>query len=182
MKNIFLIPTNEPSRLTKINSTLFFGKNERAMLSEPSLNIKAQHIFITSDEKIKEGDWYYDNGDANFICKAFKHTTNQYHRKKIILSTDPTLIADGIQEIDDTFLEWFIENPSCEFVEINDICDNVYVAGFLATSTHIKYEPIIPKDETKPTIERKYTVDEVLDFIDHFDGNLRQAKEYFNKK
>jgi hypothetical protein len=27
------------------------------------------------------------------------------------------LIADGVQSIDDEFLEWFVKNPSCEFVE-----------------------------------------------------------------
>jgi hypothetical protein len=42
------------------------------------------YILAISDEEIKEGDWYYDSGDVNFICKAFAHTTQQYQRKKII--------------------------------------------------------------------------------------------------
>ena len=37
--------------------------------------------------------------------------------KKIILTTDPKLISDGVDAIDDTFLEWFIKNPTCAFVE-----------------------------------------------------------------
>jgi len=43
-----------------------------------------QYILAVSDEEIKEGDWYYDSGDVNFVCKAFKHTTQQYQRSKII--------------------------------------------------------------------------------------------------
>ena len=38
--------------------------------------------------------------------------------KKIILTTDPDLIKDGVQAIDDEFLEWFVKNPSCESVEV----------------------------------------------------------------
>jgi hypothetical protein len=38
--------------------------------------------------------------------------------KKITLTTDPDLIADGIQAIDDDFLQWFVKNPSCEWVEV----------------------------------------------------------------
>jgi hypothetical protein len=36
---------------------------------------------------------------------------------KIILTTDQDLIKDGVQAIDDEFLEWFVKNPSCEEVE-----------------------------------------------------------------
>jgi hypothetical protein len=39
--------------------------------------------------------------------------------KKIILTTDQDLIKDGVQAIDDEFLEWFVKNPSCEFVEVD---------------------------------------------------------------
>ena len=38
--------------------------------------------------------------------------------KKIILTTDQDLIKDGVQAIDDDFLEWFVKNPSCEVVDV----------------------------------------------------------------
>jgi hypothetical protein len=40
--------------------------------------------------------------------------------KKIILTTDTGLIKNGIQAIDDEFLEWFVKNPSCEWVEVKE--------------------------------------------------------------
>ena len=64
MQNLFLVPTEKPSRLTKINDELFFGKNEREMLSEPSLNIAAQHLYIISDEEIKEAYLDLIKGDV----------------------------------------------------------------------------------------------------------------------
>lgn len=55
--------------------------------------------------------------------------------KKIILTTDPDLIADGVQAIDDEFLEWFVNNPSCEFVETKiSIYKHYYKTGEIMTS------------------------------------------------
>ncbi len=73
------------------------------------------HIYITSDEEIKEGDWFY-NPKFNEIGINY----NPDSCKKIILTTDQDLINDGVQSIDDEFLKWFIKNPSCEFVEIGE--------------------------------------------------------------
>jgi hypothetical protein len=40
------------------------------------------------------------------------------HYQKIILTTDKDLTKDGVQSIDDEFLEWFVKNPSWEEVEV----------------------------------------------------------------
>jgi len=53
-KNIFLLPTDKPSRLHKIG-------NELGLTNNPNYNpfAKQQNIYITNNEEIKEGDWYY---------------------------------------------------------------------------------------------------------------------------
>lgn len=56
---------------------------------------------------------------------VIKHKGNFYLKtefgyKKIILTTDQDLIKDGVQAIDDEFLEWFVANPSCKFVEVQN--------------------------------------------------------------
>jgi hypothetical protein len=63
--------------------------------------------------------------------------------KKIILTTDPDLIKDGVQSIDDEFLEWFVKNPSCEEVEVADLWKEKN------SSTHDSYQIIIPQEEPK---------------------------------
>jgi hypothetical protein len=35
------------------------------------------------------------------------------------MTTDPQLIQDGVQPIDDEFLEFIVKNPSCEWVEVD---------------------------------------------------------------
>jgi hypothetical protein len=49
------------------------------------------------------------------------YATYKDNCKKIILTTDPQLIQDGVQAIDDTFLEWFVKNPTCENVQIKRV-------------------------------------------------------------
>jgi len=99
------------------------------------------NIYITSDEQAKEGDWCLDI----FTKSVFKYgkglakgqTTLLNATKKIILTTDQDLIKDGVQAIDDEFLEWFVKNPSCEEVKIEDY----------GTLYNFRYLILIPQEE-----------------------------------
>ena len=126
MKNIHLIPTDKPSRLFNC-----FGKLEIGdyAATRENLQVANQNIYITNDEEIKEGDWVITNNGllAKVITEFTWHFINS---KKINLTTDGDLIKDGVQAIDDEFLEWFVKNPSCE--EVNVVGDDCY------------YEIIIP--------------------------------------
>ena len=135
MKNLFLLPTDKPSRLykSKITQNIFIS-NIISQYGDATYN---QHIYITSDEEIKEDDYYL--GDDNHIyCLV---TTVNSNGKKIILTTDQDLIKDGVQAIDDEFLEWFVKNPSCEEVVVDKpISGGVPLLG---------YKIIIPQAEPK---------------------------------
>ena len=80
-----------------------------------NVRVVNQKIYITSDEAIKQGDWcIYNTGEIiQYLVKL-----NADNLKKIILTTDQDLIADGVQKIDDDFLNWFVKNPFCEMVEV----------------------------------------------------------------
>jgi hypothetical protein len=82
-----------------------------------------KELFITSDEEIKEGDYFIaysvTNDKKPFISCASEYKERKEDKGKIILTTDQDLIKDGIQAIDDEFLEWFVKNPSCESVEVD---------------------------------------------------------------
>jgi hypothetical protein len=74
--------------------------------------------------------------------------------KKIILTTDQDLIADGVQETSEEFLQWFVKNPSCEEVEVNDWIDtdgNIAFGGDkrYQICNHLREKIIIPKEEPK---------------------------------
>jgi hypothetical protein len=64
-----------------------------------------ENIYVTNDEEIKEGNWFFDSSKGvNYgIYKHVKGFINKTS-KKIILTTDQDLIKDGVQAIDDEFL------------------------------------------------------------------------------
>ena len=149
MKNIHLIPTDKPSRLWTNNLRRRLELDE--FPSQHPSNI-AKNIYITSDEEIKMDDWYLD--DTNSVRQAITECESYWtHRKKyqkIILTTDQDLIKDGVQAIDNEFLEWFIKNPSCEEVKVRKNPKvNFIVKGKGVQNFNQGYKIIIPKVEPK---------------------------------
>jgi hypothetical protein len=153
MKNIHILPTDKPSRLHIDHSGLFFSPKYQLSSNINSI-VQGRNIYITSDEEIKEGDWamsIYKGlikvSDSELKIKSYVH----YFFTKIILTTDSDLINDGIQAIDDEFLEWFVKNSSCEFVEVEKWTD--YKLENDKEIPFFSYKIIIPKEEPKQTDE-----------------------------
>ena len=154
MKNIHLLSTDKPSRLFKYQ------------LDEITLNISKHllqrnygfNIYITSDEEIKEGDYFIAYSvtidKKPYISCASEYKERKKEKGKIILTTDQDLIKDGVQAIDDEFLEWFVNNPSCEEVKIIKV-------PYFDESGH-SYLLIIPKEEPKFEESTDTTVDIML--------------------
>jgi hypothetical protein len=144
MKNIHILPTDKPSRLflNKVNNKLLLDSDTYCDLIRMLPSSNYQNIYITSDEEIKEGDWI-KWGEA--IYKANKKYIPPF--KKIILTTDQDLIKDGVQAIDDEFLEWFVKNPSCEDIEVKKEQINNKPGSSYSTITIYKYKIIIPQEE-----------------------------------
>jgi hypothetical protein len=193
MKNIHILSTNKPSRLYSYKNNLFLTTGSH--LHAPSMEY--QNIYITNSEEIKEGDWCLDiKRNIIFQSKRTEIGTSKkipiiictyegcYVKedcKKIILTTDQYLIKDGVQAIDDEFLEWFVKNPSCEYAEVKRIfLGNSFVHIGKTPSKKEKlrgcydngeqivgkwkelftYEIIIPKEEPK-----QETLEEVKDLV-----------------
>jgi hypothetical protein len=149
MKNIHILPTDKPSRI-------FFNDGELCLRYSMSFKEgdKPQNIYITSNEEIKDG---YVKHIEYRICKVLSIKTafiecetstgvkmlHPTHCKKIILTTDQELINDGVQAIDDEFLERYVKNPNFDTVDVHKIGD--------------KYLYIIPKEEPKDFLGRTET-------------------------
>jgi hypothetical protein len=181
MKNIHILPTDKASRLVlDVNKNLSLAFNKS--IEESAKHRK--HIYITSDEEIKEGDWLYVKTPniygGNVIAKSLGNsngcwadhiltqTTDEkgYHPShcvKIILTTDQDLIKNGVQAIDDDFLEWFVKNPSCEFVQT--------LWTIPAYKIEKEYRIEIPKEEPKQHLEY------INNNIEEFEGKLKEFKQ-----
>ena len=142
MKNLFILPSEKPSRLLKSeNNNFMIIKSDTPNWFEIILKNTYQNICIINDDEIKDNTWVLNIVNGNiyktYKDKPFNKDTKKEKWRKIILTTDQDLIKDGVQAIDDEFLEWFVKNTSCEEIEV-DWVD-------FSQSYFIK----IPKEESK---------------------------------
>ncbi len=175
MKNIHILPTDKPSILIKD-----IWKNTFSLVENFDTNhtdFKAQNIYITSNEEIKEGDWclFESNNtlkkavDSTFAIGVNNiriHADADKKVLKIILTTDGDLIKDGVQAINDDFLEWIVKNPSCEEAEV------IYWEGNSKIELP-EYEIIIPvshQDETERLLSTEANKKRLL-------GDIKQAEK-----
>ena len=190
MKNVHVLPTEKPSRvyLIKSNNRLGITSDNPEFTENFGSGTQNQNIYITSDEEIKNGDWVYCLREGlEPILKQKVNTigvNNDEMMKKIIITTDQDLIKDGVQAIDDKFLEWFVKNPSCEFVEIKlikDSEDHPEISGGYKEEWEY-YEIIIPKEELSTKLHKGEVVDESYPKDFRKEETLEEAAEKYSKK
>lgn len=170
MENIHILPTNKPSKLASKDSNGKLEVSDKNTFFVNGFGFTPQNIYITSDEEIKEGDWFLDDNEI-FKCNGIKigywHVgesnksdaiSSEFRKheivncKKIILTTDQDLIADE-------FLEWFVKNPSCESVEIKSEIEKLPFPELVKEfSEYYKNVPLVeePKQETLEEAAEKY--------------------------
>jgi len=206
MKNIHVLPTEKPSRLIQAKNDILILLIELAENNEFNLN---KHIYITSDEEINKNTktcWCIDAYNNELVLH--QGVLPDYHYKnykKIIMTTDRSINVlcgcgkdcdakeSGVQTIDDDFLEWFVNNPSCENVKVEK--------QFKPFSFEVySYKIIIPKEEPKQHVEfinnnidqldkaiesfKQETLEEVAEnYVNNFEYNIahprRVAKNAF---
>ena len=173
------------------------------------VDVNPQNIYITNSEEIKEGDWYIESLGLPDSYVLVHKLSNEWKDKesfcrrckKIILTTDPDLIKDGVQPIDDEFLEWFVKNSSCEKVETKisrykhyyktgEIMGSLSpVPDFLSRNMQCEkvqpiYEIIIPQEKTKPKCVagcKHFSDGEVYHHKDCFYYRLEEAAKQSDK-
>lgn len=143
---VVMLPTEKASFLYKRTDLNTLHTGDNVVYNHDPLRVN-QHIYITSDDKIRVGDWFLY--DSKFICKAelineagcyiLTHLPNglEYecnfgnHSKKIIATTDSSLI--GIDEIS----PFKFPQPSEEFI---DKFIEAYDSGTLISKVDVEYE------------------------------------------
>lgn len=171
MKNIHILPTEKPTRL-------FTADSEIRLAGYPKTTFKTgKNICITNDEEIKEG-WHFNNaiGVNNLVYLKIEdipslkaiYGNKPKHLEKIILTTDKDLIEDGVQPIPDEFLEWFVNNTSCEEVEVESLNIGDGKLGYIICKPQEE-----PKEETlEEAVFKLYPKTNThFDRLDEVDGN-----------
>lgn len=168
MRNIYSLSTDKLSRLhitltapidyDPHNKFLNVDRPKWILYDKPKgsgKRIFAIHLYITSNEIIKEGDWY-TNGKSIFLCTDLLSVDKKryYYLEKIILTTDIDLIEDGVQAVEDEFLQWFVKNPTCKSVMV--IPDVKGLRDIFQPSGKDLYKIIIPKPKSLTKEEQTF--------------------------
>jgi len=122
--------------------------------------IEDELYIISNTENVSENCWIITNG--RLVQVSYLLSNEVAKGNKVILTTNKLLIKDGVQAIGDEFLEWFVKNPNCEYVEVEKHweIDNWY-------------RIIIPKEEPK-----QGTLKDLCDKINFI--NHREIVAYYN--
>ena len=143
------------------------------------------YTYITSDEPFENHSFvlsslsiapYYIDG---VVMSASGLLQDRW--RKIILADDPELIKNGVQAIDNAFLEWFAKNPSCEWVEVKKV-EGRYVDYGGNVHNPISYKIIIPQEVSKPQTAVDWLIQEIealitIETFQKWKGLKEQAKE-----
>ena len=70
----YLIPTEDVSNLG-LNPKDIHGK-PRLYLSDYPVHHEKQHLYLTSDREIKEGNYFIDPKDLTRVCKSYGKDTS----------------------------------------------------------------------------------------------------------
>ena len=114
---LVMLPTNKETYLVQVNpnvlrlSISIYPEQLKGFIEQGS---KFQHLYILSDEEIKE-DEYYLGEDNNIYCLV---TTVNFNGKKIISTNNSELNDKGISEIPQSFIQEFIKDKGKGYDEI----------------------------------------------------------------
>ena len=163
-----------------------------------------QHLYFTSDDEIKEGDWYilFDKGSLSFtVKKADYNITNEFSLKpysddcrKIEVSTDPKLtqtykdispgnypimanVHDGLPQPSQALIEAYCKQGGFDEVDVEM---EIIKASNRGTHWGIKIDPNHNTVTTHRVVEKTYTREEVEELI-HKATLIDNDKFYFSK-
>ena len=134
------------------------------------------NTYITyNSEDINDND-YIITKDNRLVQVSYLMSKDLEDASKVVLTDNQDLIKDGVQAIDDEFLEWFVKNPSCEEIEVEkhhgintSIAEVSSISGnddynWQGRGDLRDYKIIIPKEEPKQETFEEARANSYIDF------------------
>jgi len=191
-----MLPTDKMSHISSLDDRLFFH-TAPLICKDHDLGI-SQHLYIVSDDSIREGDWITD---GKYIEKAIE--ADYLVSKKIIATTDPSLtkemycVSSGwynepLPRPSNDFIKKYCEIGGIDeiMVEYESHTDNMPAEEDmdLPWRAYIDYRPKVAPDGTisiKPC-KTMWTRDEVIHLLyEHtaymLDGGSADLEEWIEK-
>ena len=122
MKNIFILPTDEASRLYEIG-----GELTLSVANTKHKYNTGRNVYITIEEKLENKNYVLSSSSIGALyLDGIINTVEMLDEeqwKKVILTNDPKLIADGVQELTEEQLKEIVSKYPLDYVEVSRIKD-----------------------------------------------------------
>jgi len=178
---VVILPTEEKATFDNLAIALEEPFNCLSSIKKGNLSLvnlselsgwKPQHLYILSDDEIKEGDWFYDIFSES-IKKCFEIPPLEDAAYKIIASTDPSLytkINPSTQRVNE-LNPYLLPSPSQSFIEkyVSE-----YNKGNIITEVMVEYE--LDLIEYKKICIKHLDVSPVKDFYEEADKKAWKLK------
>lgn len=189
---VVILPTKKASNLYIYDDRVTKSLHQRELgITSNDGYRNGQHLYITSDEEIKEGDWYIYNEE---LLAQFKKEYNQSavlvkKNKKIIATTDPKL---NLPKPTEGFIKKFVEkyNKGEVITDIFVECTHPSFDEWESRGEPVGYYPLKLSSQNEITIhpiKQSWTRDEVCSILQEVynlgrnDHAISQLKgEYIN--
>lgn len=119
-----MLPTNQKAKEGMIYLKPKVGIFNKTSSENHNNNVydwNPQHLYIISDDEIKENDWCTNTGGEikdSFPFKVTKEVMNNKFIKKIIATTDKSITIPGYNSFDeDDIVNCYLPQPSQQFIE-----------------------------------------------------------------
>lgn len=125
---VVMLPTNEKAEdcllLSSNSKDIFYKKGYFTQSYLTEIGRTAQHLYIASDEEIKEGDWFITK--ANNLIKSDGNNQKLFECLKLIATTDSSIacVKDTLSIPQRKGLtnhysteKWILPKPSIQFIQ-----------------------------------------------------------------
>ena len=167
---VVMLPTNEKTNIINTNQGLLYNSNDYIGIN--------QHLYIISDDEIKEGDWFY-NIHSKIVGRAEFNFGKDELAKKIIATTNSSLWRPSHKYASDVIL---LPQPSQQF--INKYIEE-YNKGNVITDVLVEYENKFDGKEYVDELDA-YGYDKIKSIlkINHKDNNIiiKIAKDSWSRE
>lgn len=192
---VHMLPTNgkDISMLSKrVKDGMLQSANGTEGVANCNTMWQPQHLYFTTSEEIKEGMWYLDTLKTGLPTVHKCGNSMRFVAPKIIATTDPKLIAEGIAQPSQAFIKAYceqggIDEVDVEYVEMitcklcnkseEECSDNFTCEGNMIGEDILKVDPIHNTITTHRIVEKMYSIDDIEAYCDKYPNDTELGRE-----
>lgn len=125
---VYALPTEKASRLHKSENKLFITSTEETGSSDLYKSTPC-HLYATTDETLKEGDWAIRLFDLTLFQVNSQSDHNHYDCKKVVATTNKDLKVNNLPQISPEFQQAWVREANKDTPIVDAMMEMEYTGG-----------------------------------------------------